>query len=75
MSWAEDNMFDGYDPSDDANDYDGIDGRIVKETQRAYLVMKSDLTEVWVPKSVSQEDGSGGLVVQNWFIEKEGLDQ
>lgn len=73
MGW-EDNMFDAYNDHD-SNDYDGIDGRIVGETPKAYRLMKSDLTTFWVPKSVSQEDGSGGLVVQSWFIEKEGLDQ
>lgn len=58
-----------------ANDFDAIEGRIVGQSDKAYKVIKSDLTTFWVPKSVSQEDGTGGLVVQNWFIEKEGLDQ
>lgn len=60
---------------DDQKDYDGIDGRILSETARAYKMMNSDLVEFWVPKSVSQEDGTGGLVVEQWFIEKEGLIQ
>jgi len=60
---------------DDQKDYDGIDGRILSETARAYKMMNSDLVEFWVPKSVSQEDGTGGLVVEQWFIEKEGLKQ
>lgn len=63
------------DPDYDGKDYDSIDGRIVGETPRAYKIMKSDLTTFWVPKSVSEEDGSGGLVVQEWFIDKEGLDR
>lgn len=60
---------------DDQKDYDGIDGRILSETAEAYKMMNSDLVEFWVPKSVSQEDGTGGLVVEQWFIEKEGLKQ
>jgi len=73
MDWDEDTTF-GHDDYD-GKEYEPIQGRVVSETPRAYKVIKADLTTFWVPKSVSQDDGTGGLVVQNWFIEKEGLDQ
>lgn len=60
---------------DHEQDYDSIEGQIVGQTTHAYKLIKSDLTTFWVPKSVSQEDGTGGIVVREWFIEKEGLDQ
>ena len=67
--------WDNYPDGDDQVEYEGIEVRILSETARAYKMMNSDLTTFWVPKSVSQEDGAGGLVVQEWFIEKEGLKQ
>ncbi len=64
-----------WDREDDwRNQFEPITGRIVGETKQAYKVMGQDLGTFFVPKSVSQEDGTGGLVVQNWFIEKEGLE-
>lgn len=59
----------------DDEDFDSIAGKIVGQTHQAYKMMGEDLQVFWVPKSVSEEDGTGGLVVKTWFIEKEGLAQ
>jgi RNase P/RNase MRP subunit p29 len=58
----------------DRNSYTPVSGRVIRETPRAYLLLDQDLEEIWIPKSLSQEDGAGGLVVQNWYIEREGLE-
>jgi len=79
MSNFADAMFDQWlqqeEPSDmyDRNEFIPVSGRIIRETQKAYLLLDQDLEEIWIPKSVSQEDGAGGLAVQSWFIEREGL--
>ena len=57
----------------DDQDFEPVDGQVVGQTKSAYRVITSSLEEFWVPKSVSQLDGSDGLVVRRWFIEKEGL--
>ena len=61
-----------YDEYDEA-DFSPVSGRVIRETGKAYLLLDQDLEETWIPKSVSQEDGAGGLVVADWFIEREGL--
>jgi hypothetical protein len=53
----------------------------LRETDKALLVMRDDLTELWVPKSVIHDDsevysvrsGAGELFVEEWFAAKEGL--
>jgi hypothetical protein len=54
----------------------------LRETERALLVvLESDGSERWVPKSVIDDDsecystrgGAGDLIVAQWWAEKEGL--
>ncbi len=54
----------------------------IRETDRALLVLLKNGEERWFPKSVIHDDsevyevgGSGEIVVQAWFSEKEGLDE
>jgi hypothetical protein len=50
------------------------------ETAKAILAIFEDETEVWIPKSMIDDDSevykmgtSGTLIVKRWFAEKEGL--
>jgi adenosyl cobinamide kinase/adenosyl cobinamide phosphate guanylyltransferase len=53
---------------------------VLRETDKALLVLV-DTLEVWVPKSIidddsecySQKSGPGSLIVPEWFAEREGL--
>ena len=51
------------------------------ETERAILCLREDHEELWVPKSVIDEDSdvqgkgdSGTLVLAEWWAEKEGIE-
>lgn len=80
----------GFPDYDEDNDEDGSKGRQahtlgtakpLRETEKALLVMREDLSELWIPKSVIHDDsevysvksGAGELFVQEWWAEKEGL--
>jgi hypothetical protein len=56
------------------------DAKCIRETAKAILVMLDDDRNVWIPKSVIDDDSEvykdgtdGVLIVQRWFAEKEGL--
>ena len=51
--------------------------KVLRETEKALLVLTDEGEEVWVPKSVVDEDSEvyqkddeGTLIVQEWFAKK-----
>lgn len=56
------------------------DAKVIRETDKAILVILEDDREVWIPKSVihdnsevwSEQNGSGMLVVAAWWAERNG---
>lgn len=53
------------------------DVKVLRETEKALLVLTNEDDEVWVPKSVVdddsevfQKDDEGTLIVQEWFAKK-----
>jgi hypothetical protein len=55
------------------------DARAIRETEKALLVELEDGEEVWIPKSVIDDDSEvfgvgdeGKLVVEGWFAVKQG---
>jgi hypothetical protein len=62
------------------NTHESAGASVLRETDKALLVLFADGTEKWIPKSVIHEtsevfaaDTEGTLVVKSWFAEKEGL--
>lgn len=54
-----------------------LSGEIVRVTDKAILFNDDSGTEVWIPKSLIDEDefsvGSADIEVESWFCEKNGL--
>lgn len=55
--------------------------RILKETDRAFLLLLDDDEELWVPKSVISDEGDYNegdanctISIQQWFADKEGIE-
>lgn len=49
-----------------------VEGRMVTETQMAWLV-DCGSEEVWLPKSMVSRDESGSYIVPVWLAKKKGL--
>ena len=76
-----------FDPDDErGHDVESRDlgtATIVKETKLAFLVLRDNMDELWLPRSVVHDDsevysmkscGPGKLVVHAWWAEENGVE-
>lgn len=59
------------------------EAKVIRETEKALLVMFDEGDQMWIPKSVihdnsevySEKNGEGTLVVETWWASKNGLEE